>query len=75
DPVQNAGRYQKDVSTHSRLKAAERFAARQLQRCFVSTHSRLKAAETVQKPAPPKEKVSTHSRLKAADSPVSVIQR
>ena len=58
-----------NVSTHSRLKAAGRYAhGQQLPYC-VSTHSRLKAAGLYDGGTFYKfDDVSTHSRLKAAGS-------
>ena len=54
------------VSTHSRLKAAGRFAVKLHLRLFVSTHSRLKAAGEIRASYGEDASVSTHSRLKAA---------
>ena len=56
----------KEVSTHSRLKAAGSTAGFPADAAAVSTHSRLKAAGSVWfVPGLPRQ-VSTHSRLKAA---------
>ena len=56
----------KNVSTHSRLKAAGVVSDLAKKVKNVSTHSRLKAAGIEVKRAEQKKKVSTHSRLKAA---------
>ena len=53
------------VSTHSRLKAAERTGDYQTE-LDVSTHSRLKAADPFPGYGSLVHPVSTHSRLKAA---------
>ena len=60
-----------NVSTHSRLKAADNFEYRDADPVNVSTHSRLKAAEARRCRAARKHRVSTHSRLKAAEHSTS----
>ena len=57
------------VSTHSRLKAAERTQILAQIDKAVSTHSRLKAADPPQYAPAQYQGVSTHSRLKAAELP------
>ena len=56
----------KNVSTHSRLKAAGSRRVLKFRASAVSTHSRLKAAGPVDDTLFATLKVSTHSRLKAA---------
>ena len=55
------------VSTHSRLKAADRYFIHIKITCIVSTHSRLEAAEGNRARLPDIQAVSTHSRLEAAE--------
>ena len=55
-----------DVSTHSRLKAAEIWTLSVSNANNVSTHSRLKAAAEANRHHGITANVSTHSRLKAA---------